>query len=91
MLDRSEPVPKVTARGWRRDSGEKTLCDFEIKGAKRDNLNYYKAHQPYYRRTTKGVELSIGPQSITLGGDYLLKISLTDEEIARLFLKITRV
>jgi hypothetical protein len=80
-------MARISVRGWKRDSGEKTICEFEVKGAEADNEKNWKPYTPYIRRTTTGIELRIGPQGLTLGGDYQVILSFTDEDITRVFLE----
>jgi hypothetical protein len=79
---------KITARGWRRDSGPKTICDYEVKDAEPDSEKSWNPDVPYLRRTASAVELRIGPATLNLGGEYQLMLRLTDEDIIRLFFEI---
>jgi hypothetical protein len=79
---------KITTRGWRRDSGPKTICDAEVKDAEPDFETSFKPDVLYLRRIASAVELRIGPAALNLGGDYQLMLRLTEDDIIRLFLAI---
>ena len=80
---------RISARGWRRDSGAKAICDFEIADAKKPTSSTYTADVPYVSLTSGGdVELKIGPQTVSLGGEYQIIIRFTKDDIARMFLEI---
>jgi hypothetical protein len=79
---------RITARGWRRDSGPTTLSDFEVKDCRPDNVATYRGNVPYLKRTQTGVEIRVGPQALTLGGRYQLMVRLTEDDITRLFLEL---
>jgi hypothetical protein len=79
---------KITARGWKRDSGPSTIVDHDISEARPDPQNTYYPNILYLDRTSKGVKLLVGPAVLSLGGKYQLNITLTDEDIVRLLLEI---
>ena len=81
---------KITARGWRRDSGPKAICECEVKDAEPHltTTTTYDPDVPYLRRTASGLELRVGPATLNLGGEYQLMLGLTDDDINRLFLEI---
>jgi|SRR5271169_1638182 len=83
---------KVTARGWRRDSGPKKICDFEVKDAEPQVVAYeqqsWQPDVPYLLRTSDYVALHIGPAALNLGGEYQLMLQLSYDDIIRLFLAI---
>ena len=81
---------RITARGWKRDSGPTLIMDHKLAGAaRRENPNSYKQNDLYLDRTTGGVELKIGPAQLTLGGRYQIQVELSNEDIVELFLSLS--
>jgi len=81
---------RISARGWKRDSGATLIMDRELTEATtRQVLHSYKPDVLYLDRTPKGVGLRLGPVPLTLGGRYQVEMQLTNEDIIELFLAIT--
>ena len=76
---------RITARGWRRDSGAISVCEHEISDAVPHTGTTYDAGTLYLNRIRGGVDLKVGPSTLTLGGRYQVSLHLTDEDVMRLY------
>jgi hypothetical protein len=79
---------KITARGWNRNAGTNTICDYPVEKATIGYNYYLSQYTPYLTRNENEVHLQVGPARLTLGGQYLIGVRLTDDDINRLFLEI---
>ena len=81
---------RITARGWNRNAGTNLICDYELKTATKGSPWYISRNTLYMGRNEneKEVYLQAGPARLTLGGQYLIGLRLTDDDITRLFLEI---
>jgi hypothetical protein len=90
---------KLSTRGWKRDHGAKTLAEKDLNQAKfMDEVDTYYLGQTYLtvkeglppsrlRRipgTEKEIRIDFGAD-ITLNGQFLVRLTLTPTEIARLY------
>lgn len=80
---------RITVRGWGRDQGEKEIMNAALENAETDPSDRYTRGKTYLavdypksRRSTVRVSTST---ELHLGGNYLLHIELSRNEIARLF------
>src|SRR5688572_21405384 len=79
---------RITARGWSRNAGDNVILDRELQDAKVGTVSPYYPPRDVLEMARKPneVRLQIGPRHLTLGGKYVLSITLTDDDVARLFL-----
>jgi hypothetical protein len=84
---------RVTARGFKRNSGIRTIFDDELVYAKTEedvpntdhspNILYMKQH-----KQDGSISMSIGPRTLSgFGGEYSLSVHLSADEILKLFLE----
>jgi hypothetical protein len=84
---------RISARGYRRDSGSKTIFDEDVVGAVADVDGEYRRRQSntlYLQRDKRdgSITMDIAPRALSgFGGDYRLYVHLTPDEIIRLFLE----
>jgi hypothetical protein len=78
---------RITARGWKRDSGPTVIMNYDLSEAQAD-VGLYYPDILYLDHTEKGVDLRVGPVPLTLGGKYQVEVQLTREDITDLFLAI---
>jgi hypothetical protein len=78
---------EIAARGWRRDSGKKTIINQEISEGLPDTNNVYEPDRLYIDPTAAGlVRLLVGPAALTLGGDYQIEVKASVDDLIRLLL-----
>jgi len=93
---------RITARGWSRDHGEKEIIDADIVNAPVKDVLRYTPGETYlevprptelYRGQVRTrpprVVISRGVK-LSLGGEYLVQVHLSRNEIARLFYETNR-
>jgi hypothetical protein len=85
---------RVTARGYRRDSGSRIILDEDIADAVGvDSDGKYNPHRSnvlYLERSKRdgSITMNIAPRTLSgFGGEYRLYVHLTPDEIMRLFLE----
>jgi hypothetical protein len=82
---------RITVRGWGRDQGKKVIMNAALGSAERQtsggsfsrNTTYLFIDYPGSRRLTKARVAT--HTEVRLGGDYLLQVELSRDEIAQLF------
>lgn len=84
---------RVSARGYRRDSGSKIIFDEDVVEGVTETDDVYTSHRTntlYVKRSKRdgSITMQVAPRALSgFGGDYRLYIHLTPDEIMRLFLE----
>jgi hypothetical protein len=83
---------KLTARGWQRDHGTNTLVKFDVDNPIDENDVSFFSHKKMYVDSDFFEDgyfhtIGFGVSGIRLGGDYLIKLHLTDEELVAILLR----
>ncbi|HEY0381741.1 MAG TPA: hypothetical protein VGC72_06030 [Candidatus Elarobacter sp.] len=81
---------QVTANGWGRDSGSKLIVATELEEGYRPDKRSYSPGKTYVKVRSTGVEILKGPCEFTLGGKYLVTVTLTNGDLLRLFVEAFR-
>jgi hypothetical protein len=87
-----ESAVRVSARGYKRDSGARTIFEEEIVDAViEEDGNIGHAPNTLYLKKSKSdgsITISIAPRTLSgFGGEYHLHVHLTEDEIVKLFLE----
>ena len=82
---------RVSARGYKRDSGPREILDEEVLDAvvnRESDFNFPNTLYLKKNPSDGSVTLSIAPRTLSgFGGEYSLSVLLTEDEIAKLFLE----
>jgi hypothetical protein len=80
---------RVSARGYRRNGGERTILAEEIILAETQKDGESARPHTFYIKKDKNddsINMRIGPRSLSgFGGEYTLHVQLTENEVAKLF------
>ena len=80
---------RVSARGYRRNGGERTILAEEIILAEAQKDGESARPHTFYIKKDKNdgsINMRIGPRSLSgFGGEYTLHVQLTENEVAKLF------
>lgn len=81
---------KIVARGWTRDHGPKRVSEGGLERfVFMDTVKTYDRNKIYVQQIPSyhdgGIEISTFAGDLRLGGDYLIEVSLTDEELFEIF------
>jgi hypothetical protein len=80
---------RVSARGYRRNGGERTILADEIILAKTQEDGERMLPYTFYIKKDKNdgsINMRIGPRSLSgFGGHYMLHVQLTENDVAKLF------
>jgi hypothetical protein len=84
---------RVSARGYKRDSGARPIFDEEIVDAvlEEDGTSERRESNTLYLNKSKSdgsITISIAPRTLSgFGGEYHLHVNLTEDDIVKLFLE----
>lgn len=77
---------RVTARGWKRDCGANAIMSADLEDGYEYVDGAYQGGKTYIKKRPGGdIEVLVGPQNVTLGGKYQIIVTLSKEDIIRLF------
>jgi hypothetical protein len=80
---------RVSARGYKRNSGSREILDEEVLEAVVNRDHEYPNKLYLKKNPSDGsVTLSIAPRTLSgFGGEYTISVRFTEDEIAKLFLE----
>ena len=84
---------EVSARGWARDSGPKSImkADFRDGYHYPGSLGKYGEGETYLKIRKNGeIDVSMGPNDLKLTGEYQVIVTLTKSESLTLFVESTQ-
>ncbi len=77
---------RVSVRGWKRDHGEIVLAEKDMENTEFSEtpISYYEPNQSYLSMDQYGRVRFECRAEMTLNGSYLLSVTLTPQDVARL-------